>query len=291
MTSRSSATPSSSSSGSPRWRSTTARWAGGAEPLELGDQHGALALAQVVAGRLAGLVRVAEDAEDVVAQLERLAERQAVRREPGQQLGAARRPAPPRAAAGARPCTSPSCSGPPAGARSTSPAAGCACSRTSRYWPPISSVRIVSNGLAPGGERRRAAARSSRAARRSTPGRGRRPGSRRPRRTAPLSPVQPSSSCSAATCRCMDGRPRRVSLRSITSSCSSAAAWKHSSPARGGHDLGAVRAAGAAPAPVAEGRSQPLAAGRAARRARPAGRSSPGRSPRAAPAAGPGGRR
>ena len=44
------------------------------------DQHGALALAQVVAGRLAGLLRVAEHAEHVVAQLERLAERQPVRR-------------------------------------------------------------------------------------------------------------------------------------------------------------------------------------------------------------------
>ncbi len=45
-----------------------------------GDQHRALALAQVVAGRLAGLRRVAEDAEHVVAQLERLAERQPVAR-------------------------------------------------------------------------------------------------------------------------------------------------------------------------------------------------------------------
>ncbi len=40
------------------------------------DQHGALALDQVVAGRLAGRLRVAEDTEQVVAQLERLAERQ-----------------------------------------------------------------------------------------------------------------------------------------------------------------------------------------------------------------------
>ena len=41
-----------------------------------GDQDGALALDQVVAGGLAGEVRVAEDAEQVVAELERLAERQ-----------------------------------------------------------------------------------------------------------------------------------------------------------------------------------------------------------------------
>ena len=44
------------------------------------DQHGPLALDQVVARRLAGRRRVAEHAEQVVAQLERLAERQAVRR-------------------------------------------------------------------------------------------------------------------------------------------------------------------------------------------------------------------
>ena len=36
-----------------------------------GDEHGALALAQVVAGGLARRLRVAEDAEQVVAQLER----------------------------------------------------------------------------------------------------------------------------------------------------------------------------------------------------------------------------
>ena len=65
-----------------------------------GDQHRALALDQVVAGRLAGHRRVAEDAEQVVAQLERLAERQP---EPGQLrdlLAAARRPARRRCAAG-----------------------------------------------------------------------------------------------------------------------------------------------------------------------------------------------
>ena len=39
------------------------------------DEHGALALAQVVARRLAGLALVAEDAEDVIPQLERHPER------------------------------------------------------------------------------------------------------------------------------------------------------------------------------------------------------------------------
>ena len=56
-----------------------------------GDEHGALALDQVVAGRLAGRRRVAEDAEQVVAQLERLAQRQPERA----QLGAAGAALPP----------------------------------------------------------------------------------------------------------------------------------------------------------------------------------------------------
>ncbi len=44
------------------------------------DQHGALALGEVVAGRLPGDAGVAVHAEQVVAQLEGLAERQAERR-------------------------------------------------------------------------------------------------------------------------------------------------------------------------------------------------------------------
>jgi hypothetical protein len=64
--------------GSPRWRRTTAACAGVGRLERHRDQGRALALAQVVAGGLAGDGRVAEDAQDVVAQLERLAERQAV---------------------------------------------------------------------------------------------------------------------------------------------------------------------------------------------------------------------
>ena len=45
-----------------------------------GDEHGALALDQVIAGGLAGDDGVAEDAEQVVAELEGLAEREAERR-------------------------------------------------------------------------------------------------------------------------------------------------------------------------------------------------------------------
>ena len=53
------------------------------------QQRRRLALAQVVADRLAGERRVAEGADDVVAHLEGVAERQAVAAQPGQQLGPA----------------------------------------------------------------------------------------------------------------------------------------------------------------------------------------------------------
>ena len=59
------------------------------------DEHGALALDEVVAGGLAGLLGVAEDAEQVVAQLEGLAERQA---EAASAARAVRRVAPARPA-------------------------------------------------------------------------------------------------------------------------------------------------------------------------------------------------
>ena len=77
------------------WRPRPTRAASGQR-----DQHRALALGEVVAGRLAGDLRVAEDAEQVVAQLERLAERQPER---GSARRAGRGSAPARAA--------PTCSG------------------------------------------------------------------------------------------------------------------------------------------------------------------------------------
>ena len=55
------------------------------------DEHRALALAQVVAGRLAGDLGVAEDAEQVVAQLEGDAERQAELPQRGELVERARR--------------------------------------------------------------------------------------------------------------------------------------------------------------------------------------------------------
>ena len=59
-------------------------------------EHGALALAQVVAGGLAGRRRVTEDPEHVVAQLERLAQRQAVVGEVVEVDGRRHRPPPRR---------------------------------------------------------------------------------------------------------------------------------------------------------------------------------------------------
>ena len=76
-------------------------------------QHGPLALDQVVAGGLAGDLRVAEHAELVVAQLERLAQRQPEGGQLLEHLPRWRRPAPRRRAAAARWSTSRTCSAAP----------------------------------------------------------------------------------------------------------------------------------------------------------------------------------
>ena len=55
-----------------------ASWAGVASSRASMQQHGRLAGAEVVAGRLAGRRRVAVDAEQVVAELERFADGQAI---------------------------------------------------------------------------------------------------------------------------------------------------------------------------------------------------------------------
>ena len=234
------------------------------------DQHGPLALAQVVAGRLAGLGRVAEDAEHVVAQLERLAERQPVRRSTPASSSA---PAPASAA--------PSSSGLLDGVlRRLVPdhlqgaldraAAACACSSMSRYCPPISSVRISSNTGRARASRPRSQARCRRTARRSRPGTGRRAGSRRPspKPSAVAAPAVPpvqrgrtggARRAGRGGCRCRPSR-RRGSARQ---------AWNSSSAAAAVDDLAAPSgAAGAAPAPVAERRAQPLAAAQQVARSR-----------------------
>ena len=66
--------------------------------------------------------------------------------------------------------------------------------------------------------------------------------------------------CSVAKRRCAAGMPRRVSQPSMTSSWMSAQACSSSSAVAARDGLLAVGAAGAAPAPVGEGRAQPLAA-------------------------------
>ena len=82
----SAATSAAVRSGAPRRPSSSrsARVGAGARDR---DERRRLALAQVVADRLAGDLGVAERAEDVVAELERLAQRQADGRERGRELG------------------------------------------------------------------------------------------------------------------------------------------------------------------------------------------------------------
>ncbi len=140
------------------------------------DQHGALALDQVVAGGLAGGRRVAEDPEQVVAELERLAQRQPERRQLGQRLRRRRRPARRRAGAGARWSTSPTCSAAPSSPWSTS-AWPRACTETSRNCPAITSLRHRSKHVEGGRDLGRRAARSGAAARRTRRAAGRRAGS------------------------------------------------------------------------------------------------------------------
>ena len=88
-----------------------------------------LALAEVVADRLAGERGVAEHAEHVVAELERVAERQAVGRERGQQLGRAGAASAAPRCSGARRCTCRTCSGrcarPSPGRARRGPCRGC----------------------------------------------------------------------------------------------------------------------------------------------------------------------
>ena len=221
---------------------------------------GALALAQVVAGRLAGLGRVAEHAEHVVAQLERLAERQAVR---AVDAGAGRAPAPASAA--------PRCSG-----RSTvyfallyRSDAQRALDRAGRRAPARAgrgtarpSARCASRrtpACRRAATRRRA--RSRTAARRPRPGTGRRAGSRRRCRTRPRSRATRRARCSARE-PAVHGRRAAAGVRAVHDVVVDQRAGLQQLQRGGGaHHRVAVRAAGAAPAPVAERRPQPLAAG------------------------------
>ena len=192
---------------------------------------------------------VAEDAEQVVAQLEGLA-RGAGRS--GEQrlddLGRRRRPARRRRAAAARRSTSPTCSAPPAWPWSTSAVArGPAARRrgTARARPRCGWRRR------PAAPRRRTSAgrpqpRSSSSAHDS---------SRSPSRTAAAAPYcsgrpgQPGAAVELARRRrWVAGWPRRVSEASMKSSCTSAEACSSSSAARGAQQGGSSPGVGVATA-------------------------------------------
>ncbi len=228
------------------------------------DEHGALALAQVVAGRLARLRGVAEDARGrrrAAGTPRRAAAR--TREYAASRLGAGAGQRGRRGAAGARPCTWRSCSGPPAGARvAPSRRWPRACSSRSRYCPAMSSVRISSKT----GSAARAAARPEpagrAAARRPRTGTGRRA---RIARAAPnaLAGRRASRRRGAAPRTAGARRAARGGCRSRPSRRRGSARTPAAAPARSPpRTVGlAVGAAGAAPAPVAERRPQPLAAG------------------------------
>ena len=225
------------------------------------DQHGALALAQVVAGRLAGLRPGRRT-------------RRARRRAAGTpRRAAARTPSTPRAAPGSAPASAPpSCSGPldrvlrrlvarsRAMARAAEPPPR-ACSSRSRYCPAISSVRIRSKT---GWPRSSASAGSPLPANSSS-------AQDRHRSPSRIAAPVPNASGDADASRCRGAAPRTGGARraarggcrcaSITSSWIRAHACSSSSAAAAAHGRVAVGAARAAPAPVAERRPQPLAAG------------------------------
>ena len=165
-------------------RAVEQRGVGGGGGVEgEGDQHGALALDQVVAGRLAGGGRVAEDAEQVVAELERLAEREAERPSARAWSPPRRRRARRRCAAAARWSTSRTCSAARSSRRRRRRGRGPARRRrgTGRRSPPSGTGRRRRAPARP----RRSAGRSGAAARRTSSAAGRRAGSPRRRRTAP----------------------------------------------------------------------------------------------------------
>ena len=93
-------------------------------------------------------------------------------------------------------------------------------------------------------------------------------GSPRPRRTARPSRASRTRSCSASNRRCAAGMPRRRSLRVHHVVVDERAGLQQLQRGRGGEDRRVVAAAGAAPAPVAEGGAQPLAARQQVRRGR-----------------------
>ena len=206
---------------------------------------------------------VAEHAEHVVAQLERVAERERrSRQRPARSSPDAGRRARRRGAADARPCTCRTCSGrcarpsPGRGRRRAVPS-------TSRYWPTLSSIRSSFHTATPPAARRPAAGRRSTKARSPT-----RMATPSPKRRA--SPRQPLASWRSANARCVVRRAApawrsRPSRRRGTARRRAAARTRRRR--RRPRVVGRV-AAGADEAPVAERRAQALAAGEQQRRHR-----------------------
>ena len=196
------------------------------------DEHRALALGEVVPGRLAGRLRVAEHAEQVVAQLERLAERQPERRSarPSSLGGGAGE----RGAEVQRPLDGVLrglVAQHPHRLRRRRPRRAPAPS-TSRNWPAITSLRRdVEERRAPARTRVGRQAAACAAARRTRTAAGRRAGSRRRRRTARGRRASRARGAARSNARCVAGRPRRVSEASMKSSCTSALACSSSSAA------------------------------------------------------------
>ena len=227
----SSATPSASSSGSPR-RSA----AGPGRRRRCGRSAWATSTVRLPSRRSspAGLpvsCRVAEHAEQVVAELEGPTERRPVR---GQRVVQLRRAAAEGRTQLARPLDR--VAGRlvlhhparlrPAPRRDRSQAsvvrAGGPGRRTSRYCPQVTSVRIASRDRGRGGQGGGRQAGALAASPPTTSPAGRPAGSPRPARSVAGSPSQPAVACRLSNCRCAAGRPRRRSEASITSSCTSA---------------------------------------------------------------------
>ncbi len=197
----------------PRERSRSSASAGGAASSARATSTGALALDQVVARGLAGGGGVAEDAEQVVAQLERLAQRQAERRQRRPGSPDPRRPGRHRCGSAARWSTWRTCSA----ARSSrcrrrlgrAPAPR---RRGTARRPPRSGTGRRPPAPGPPAP---AAGRSGAAARRTRTAAGRRAGSRRRRRTAPGRRASRPRGARSRSARWVAGRPRRVSEASM----------------------------------------------------------------------------
>ena len=221
--------------------------------------------------------RVAEHAEQVVAELERLAERQAERRQLGQRRRARRRRGRRRCGAGARWSTSPTCSAARSSRRRRRPRPR-ACTETSRNWPAITSERHRSKTSSAGATR--------------SPGRPQRRSSssdqlssRSPSRMAAAAPYCSGSPRHAVAA---GARPRsrgawpagRAGCRRRPCSRRGPARWRAAAPAprRRGAGRPRRRPSGCdrAEAPVAEGGPEPLAAGRPSARASASSRAASG---------------